>query len=196
MYPVLRLGTSTLFILAPLLFWGCGAAVSGPQVVKLPVQERSLSDAAECRSTEKIASSPYVYRCDTNLDTELGALFISTLKDCSVSDKFSFQATTRQLFVGITGLTVISQASLSFGNKKALHSLITGTLDAQPLTVSTFTFREEGCVTDLVIWRSEESTEDMNLIRSRFSKLSQKLAEHLISTDSVAIAAEPAHAKS
>lgn len=177
MYSVLRTGASTSFLASLLFFVGCGGSSSlGPPPEALPIESFDLSESAVCTSSEQISSTPPVYRCKT----DSGVVFVSNLKDCSVSEKFSFQATTRQLFVGMTGLTVLSQQPVSFGERKALQTLVTGTLDAQPLAVSTFTFREGGCVTDVVMWRAEERPLTSSENSGSFSRLSQSIAEHLV----------------
>jgi hypothetical protein len=107
-------------------------------------------------------------------------VFVATLRDCQVSEKFSFQATTRQLFVGVTGLKVISQAPVAVGGRNALQTLVTGTLDAQPLSVSTFTYREHGCVNDVVVWRTEGGPVTEQGSPEAFATLSQSLAERVL----------------
>ncbi len=177
MYSVLRRGASTSFFVLTAAVAGCGGSgVAGPDPVAIPIPQRSLSDAAECQSVEQIESSPPVYRCEHSG----GPVFVATLRDCQVSEKFSFQATTRQLFVGVTGLKVISQAPVTFGGRKALQTLVTGTLDAQPLSVSTFTYREHGCVNDVVVWRTESTSESEAGAPQAFTALSQSLAERVL----------------
>ena len=177
MYSVLRAGASTSFLL-PLLFCvGCGSSSPyGPPPEGLPIESSDLSESEVCLSSEQISSVPPVYRCKT----ESGVVFVSNLKDCSVSEKFSFQATTRQLFVGLTGLTILSQEPVSFGDRRALQTLVSGTLDAQPIAVSTFTFRDGECVTDVVVWRAEDRPLASTESSGNFSRLSQSIAEHIV----------------
>ena len=186
MYSVLRLGASTSLLrltcvtLTTLFAVGCGGSSSvGPEPVDLAVDPHSLAEEGACRSTEQLSTSPFVYRCES----ERGPVFISTFKDCSVSEKFSFQATTRQLFVGVTGLTILSQEPVSFGSRKALQTLVSGTLDAQPLAVSTFTFREGSCVSDVVVWRTEDRPLSAGDSSRAFASLSQSIAEHVLGDD-------------
>ena len=177
MYSVLRRGASTSFFALAACLAGCGGSgIAGPDPVAIPIPQRSLSDAAECQSVEQIESSPPVYRCQQSN----GPVFVATLRDCQVSEKFSFQATTRQLFVGVTGLKVLSQAPVAFGERKALQTMVTGTLDAQPLSVSTFTYREHGCVNDVVVWRSEVGSLVEAGSSQAFAALSQSLAERVL----------------
>ena len=177
MYSVLRRGASTSFFALAACVAGCGGSgIAGPDPVAIPIPQRSLSDAAECQSVEQIESSPPVYRCQQSN----GPVFVATLRDCQVSEKFSFQATTRQLFVGVTGLKVLSQAPVAFGERKALQTMVTGTLDAQPLSVSTFTYREHGCVNDVVVWRSEVGSLVEAGSSQAFAALSQSLAERVL----------------
>jgi hypothetical protein len=81
-------------------------------------------------------------------------VYVSALKDCSISEKFTLQATTRQLFVGLSGLKVVSQEPVTLGTTQTLHSVVQGTVDADPVAMSTFTFRKDNCVRDMVMWRS------------------------------------------
>lgn len=188
MYSVLRRGASTLFLALLLSLPGCGGSSAlGPAPEGVPLDYSSISDSPTCSSSEEISDDPPVYRCDT----ASGHLFISSLKDCSASEKLSFQATTRQLFVGVTGLTVLSQEPVSFGQRRALQTIVTGTLDAQILSVSTFTFREKGCVTDVVVWRVEDRPLVSGEASRKFAQLSQSLAQHIVEP-----AEEPPLAKS
>lgn len=177
MYSVLRRGASTSFYLTIALIAGCGSSPFGSAgPLDLPILTGPLSDAATCTTVDEVGSAPHVYRCNNSS----GPVFLATLKDCSVSEKFSFQATTRQLFVGVTGLKVLSQEPVSFGQRKALQTLVAGTMDAQPLSVSTFTYREEGCVNDVVVWRTERSPILAGESSQAFAALSLSVAEHML----------------
>jgi len=178
MYSLLGLGARYSFLaLAVSLLSGCGgSSAAGPPPEGIQLNAGAITDAPECRSAEEISDEPFVYRCDTGA----GPVFISSLQDCSVPEKFSFQATTRQLFVGATGLTVLSQAPVTVGERQALQTLVSATLDAQPLTISTFTFREGRCVTDLVVWRAEKSPARAGSASQAFASLSLSLAQQLL----------------
>jgi len=117
-----------------------------------------------------------VYSCHAS-DTEI---FVTTLKDCSIPEKFTFQTTTRQLFVGLLGLKVISQESVPFGQTKALQTVVTGTLDAEPVLMSAFTFRKDNCVTDIVLWQGAESTELASETITAFAQSSTRLTTSLL----------------
>ena len=188
MYSVLRRGASTSFSVLVALVAGCGGSTLGVQgPLDVPISTHPLSDAAACTTVEEIAATPHVYRCDSSA----GPVFVATLRDCSVSEKFSFQATTRQLFVGVTGLTVLSQEPVSFGQLKALQTLVAGTMDAQPLSVSTFTYRDEGCVHDVVVWRTEQAPLAGAESSQAFAALSRSLAEYVLGA-----LMEPGHGQS
>lgn len=117
-----------------------------------------------------------MYRCQTDGED----VFMTSLRDCSSSEKMSFQATTRQLFVGLMGLKVLSQEAVSLGDVKALQSVVRGTVDADPVVMATFTFRKNGCVTDLVIWQGTASDIADEELKSTFSSLSKNVADSLI----------------
>ncbi len=190
MYSVLRRGASTSFVALLATLAGCGGsplALGSHGPLDLPISTSPLSDAHTCSEVEEIEKSPHVYRCTT----PGGPVFVATLQDCSVSEKFSFQATTRQLFVGVTGLKVLSQQPVAVGHRNTLQTLVTGTMDAQPLSVSTFTYREEGCVNDVVVWRTEQATVEAGSSVDSFSAASRSIAEQVLGSRE-----EPGHAQS
>jgi hypothetical protein len=118
-----------------------------------------------------------VYSCRS----EVGPIFVATLKDCSIPEKFSFQATTRQLMVGLVGAKVAHQATVSMGTFNTLQSVVTGTIDAEPVMMSTFTYRKKECVTDIVLWQAvaPDSLSQSDKV-SAFSESSKRLASALL----------------
>lgn len=117
-----------------------------------------------------------VYECQAN-----GAkVFVTTLKDCSIPEKFTFQTTTRQLFVGLLGLKVVSQDPVLIGKTRALQTVVTGTLDAEPVLMSAFTFRKQNCVTDIVLWQSAASLQVSDDLLSIFSRSTSQLTARLL----------------
>jgi hypothetical protein len=108
-------------------------------------------------------------------------MFVATLKDCSIPEKFSFQATTRQLMVGLVGAKVARQAPVSMGKFNTLQSVVTGTMDAEPVMMSTFTYRNKECVTDIVLWQGvpADSLAQADKV-SAFSDSSKRLASALL----------------
>jgi hypothetical protein len=125
--------------------------------------------------------SAIVYSCTT----PNGPIFVSSLKDCSINEKFTFQATTRQLFVGLVGLKVVSQEPVKLGSTPALQSVVQGALDADPIIMSTFTFRRNSCVTDLVFWRGNPEKEQSDSFVATFSEATKHLAESLLAEELV-----------
>jgi hypothetical protein len=109
---------------------------------------------------------------------------VTTVKDCSIPEKFTFQATTRQLLVGVMDLTVMSQSPVAFNSSKALHSVVHGTMDVDPFIMSIYTFHQNDCVTDLVVWKGSSkekpSTEDTNAFAAVSSSLAQRLVPQLV----------------
>jgi len=92
----------TSYILCLVPFGGCSSGPSNPPVsVPLPAPE--IKEAANC-AKERGDHGANIYKCPS----ELGPIFVTTVKDCSIPEKFTFQATTRQLLVGVMDLTVMS----------------------------------------------------------------------------------------
>lgn len=131
---------------------------------------------AACRRLSGPLATPAVYECQAN-----GLpLFATTLKDCSIPEKFTFQTTTRQLFVGLLGLKVVSQDPVQVGDTRALQTVVTGTLDAEPVLMSAFTFRKQNCVTDIVLWQRASSASFSEESVSTFSRSSSRLTTSLL----------------
>jgi hypothetical protein len=150
------------------------ACSSTPAPTTVPLESVTLQ-ADGCVKISGPLESSVLYRCsDGNED-----IFVTSLKDCSIPEKFTFQTTTRQLFVGLLGLKVISQEPVSLGETKALQTVVTGTLDAEPVIMSTFTFRRNKCVTDIVLWRSVASVNPGADSVSRFTNSSKQITASL-----------------
>lgn len=126
--------------------FGCS---STPNPVTVPIESTRLAHS-DCHRVPQSWGSSVVYRCTS----DVGPLFVATMKDCSIPEKFSFRATTRQLLVGLVGTKVARQTPVLVGDRKMLQSVITGIVDADPVILSTFTFRQANCVTDIVLWQS------------------------------------------
>jgi hypothetical protein len=106
------------------------------------------------------------------------------MKDCSIPEKFSFQATTRQLLVGLVGTKVARQTPVLVGGRKMLQSVITGTVDADPVILSTLTFRQANCVTDIVLWQSAGTEAVVPEDRlDAFAESTQKLTTSLLNDE-------------
>jgi hypothetical protein len=86
-------------------------------------------------------------------ETLHGSLFVTAMQQCGVPDKLSYQATTRQLLVGITNLELVNQTPVAIRDTKALRSTFRGVIDAETILGATFTHRSDDCITDLVVWR-------------------------------------------
>lgn len=111
-----------------------------------------------------------------NCQTEAGPLFATILEDCSIPEKFTFQATTRQLLVGMSDMAIISQTPVTAGAKNQLHSVVKGAIDAAPVLLSFFTSRRNGCVTDLVMWKGIPRGEVAPDVIAQFTEASRGLA--------------------
>jgi len=122
------------------------------------------------------SDDPPVYQCEGG-DVPI---FFTLVRDCEIPEKFSRQATTRQLFVGLQKLDVIAQDPIEIGNSKLLRSLISGLLDVEPVLAVTFSQREDRCVTDLVAWRFIESVEATEPEITSFDQETKHMAEVLL----------------
>jgi hypothetical protein len=121
---------------------------------------------------------PNIYQCKS----ELGPMFVTTVKDCSIPEKFTFQATTRQLLVGVMDLTVISQEPETLNAVKTLHSIVHGTMDVDPFIMSIYTFHQNDCITDLVVWRGAAHGKPSADDTAKFSEVSSSIARNLVAT--------------
>ena len=135
-----------------------------------PLAPTTLTQIPDCSAVAE-QRNPTIYRC-------AGAsapMFVTVVKDCGVSEKFSHRATTRQLLVGITNLKVLNQEAVNLGSSKALRSVVEGTLDVDPILISTFTVRHDSCVTDLVVWQAS--------LEKAPASLSENLAQETIARE-------------
>jgi hypothetical protein len=175
MYRFFRDGARCSFLVIAVTYTLLGCS-SGPMPVTVPLESTRLAHEA-CRRLESSSAPSVVYRCES----DLGPMFVATLKDCSIPEKFSFQATTRQLMVGLVGAKVARQAPVSMGKFNTLQSVVTGTMDAEPVMMSTFTYRNKECVTDIVLWQGvpADSLAQADKV-SAFSDSSKRLASALL----------------
>lgn len=175
MYPFLIRGASTSFFAALAVLTACSGS-SGPPPETLPINSATLNDASRCQKTNGVGGASNLYRCES----DSGPIFVTTLKDCSIPEKFTFQATTRQLLVGVMDLAVETQEPVKFDSTKALHSVVSGTMDADPFLMSIFTFHEGPCLTDLVLWRGRSASKPSKEDSIQFGDVTSKLAQRLV----------------
>lgn len=177
-HPKTNRSVVTLLILCLATLGGCSSGPANPPV-SVPLPSPELREIANC-SREPNRNGTNIYRCQTSL----GPLFVTTVKDCSIPEKFTFQATTRQLLVGVVDLTVMSQDPVTFNSLKALHSVVHGTMDVDPFIMSIYTFHQNDCVTDLVVWkgssRQKPSMDDAATFATESSSLAKRLVPKLI----------------
>lgn len=153
---------------ASALLWGCSSK-KAPVPVKV---ETHALEVQSCAALSPSGGASLIYECHASGTR----LFMTSLKDCATPEKFTFQATTRQLLVGFVGLRVLSQESVAFGKDKALQTVARGALDADPVVLSTFTFRKNGCIHDLIFWREVTSGQSDEELRTSFSEESRRVA--------------------
>ena len=181
MYPFFRRWASVSFLLLTAVLPGCSGG-STPPPVSVPLSESGLHELAKC-DTLRGSNSPRIYRCDSDADK----VFVTAVKDCSIPEKFTFQATTRQLLVGVMDLTVISQEPALVNSTKTLQSVVHGTMDVDPFIMSIFTFNDRRCVTDLAVWKSSSSSKPSQEEAAKFAEatltLAQKVAPALLDNE-------------
>lgn len=160
-----------------LILWtlGCGAAT--PTTHSVRIAPEVLHSSNRCKGFD---GGPTVPNSVITCETEAGALFATILEDCSIPEKFTFQATTRQLLVGMTDMSIVSQTAVSAGATKQLHSVVKGAIDAAPVLLSFFTSRRDGCVTDLVMWKGVPQGEVAPEVLTQFTSASRELASILV----------------
>jgi hypothetical protein len=182
MYRFLVRGARTSFaFIAPLLVSGCSVLPAEDTTKSLDLPEGAIEGVPECRSTDHLSTTPSVYKCQTDREP----VYFTSLRDCSLPEKFSHQATTRQLLIGVTNLHMVRQEPVLIGNMKALHSLVDGVIDVDPVILSTFTFRKGNCVTDLVVWRVLPIQDQPTEQSDDFSAFSRRLAERLVASNAI-----------
>ncbi len=175
MYPVLFRGASTSFLFLLVTLAGCSSGPSNPPV-SVPLNPPEVREV-KC-AKQRSAHGPNIYVCES----ELGPMFVTTVKDCSIPEKFTFQATTRQLLVGVMDLTVISQEPETLNSVKTLHSIVHGTMDVDPFIMSIYTFHQYDCITDLAVWRGSSTGKPSVEDTTKFSEVSSSIAKNLVAT--------------
>lgn len=168
------------WLLALILITACSANTEPTTVALelLTVQSDSCQQLSQ--KGARFSTNPMVYSCAEQGEA---AFFVTTLRDCSVAEKLTFQTTTRQLLVGVLGLKVITQEPLQVGTTKVLQTVASGSLDAEPVLLSTFTFRRDSCVTDLVLWRSLKAPHPDTDTATQFTAAAAKLATKLLGAE-------------
>lgn len=118
-------------------------------------------------SFEQISSSPNLYRKrGTSINGEY-SVYMTAIKQCEVAEALSSIATTRQLLVGLRDIKVERQESTHLAGNRALLSVLDATLDGVPLKIALYTLRDQDCVTDYVIWLSEQDKKSLKALFER-----------------------------
>jgi len=159
---------------------GCssGSRPAPPAIFEL--SSSTLSETKECSNVNTVRGASHVTRCTT----PNGNIFLTEMRDCSIPEKFSYKATTRQLLVGLSDLTALKQQAVELGERKVLRSLFSATLDADKVFVATFTFREGDCVTDLICWRGAPPEPAFQQELERFTVVASNLADNVLGSSS------------
>jgi hypothetical protein len=93
-----------------------------------------------------------------------------------VEEKIAYQATTRQLLIGLGQLQQLNQTPVEIAGSKSLRTIFRGILDADALLVANFTARSEDCIIDLVVWRRTVSSSDTGHVVQAFIEDATSLA--------------------
>lgn len=165
---------------------GCFVVPDSDPTESIPFSTEPTS-AANC-VVSSLSSRPFVYRCTVTVpgtDTP-SDLFATIVRDCSIPEKFTTQATTRQLLIGLTDITVVKQSGVDIATHRALLSLVRAQLDATPVALATITRREQvtsgvACISDLIVWRSWE--ENLNLATLEQGALTLAASSHFLMED-------------
>ncbi len=104
---------------------------------------------------------------------------MTAMQQCGVSEKLSYQATTRQLLVGMTKLNLIDQTSISIEDARLLRSIFRGLIDADTILGASFTKRSGDCITDLVVWRVSASEHQSAAEVDTFTRAATELASQV-----------------
>lgn len=180
--PVVPTILPVLAIALALFSSGCSSSGShSSESVPLPPSALAVSEQCSALGDSNGGGSEnaQVYRC-RDLESEGGEkepFFVTVLRDCTISEKFSHRATTRQLLVGFTQLKVLNQEPIEVGPEKVLRSVVSGILDVDPVFISTFTLRRGSCVTDLVMWKQSNEAKDAIVGTLGSNTVAQKFAD-------------------
>jgi hypothetical protein len=79
-------------------------------------------------------------------------------------------------------LTVMSQEPETLNSVKTLHSIVHGTMDVDPFIMSIYTFHQNDCITDLVVWKGSSRLKPSPDEATKFSEVSSALAKNLVAT--------------
>lgn len=102
-----------------------------------------------CHLVSRAHNGRHVYKCSCCH----GDLFFTAFKQCEVQQEIDYEATTRQLVVGLGQLEQLSQTPLFMNLDTIQRTIFRGTLDTDQLLLASFTVRVEGCDLGLVAWR-------------------------------------------
>ena len=148
-YYVPRFVCCTAYILAL-----CSCSISNPIKANSLVLPKGPLDSQSSYYLEEIDQDPYLYKIiDHSGNAQTPPSFVTAVKQCGgVGRTTSTTATTRQLLVGLSDISIKRQAPLVVAQNKVLFSLLQARLDNKDLTVLSFSSRDDHCVTDLVAW--------------------------------------------
>lgn len=149
---------------------GCSLLDPADHTESLTIE--SNGDTTVSCTLSQVQSRPFVYQCGIpEADKPETKVFATVVRDCTIPEKFTVQATTRQLFVGLTELSVLKQSGIDLDGSRALLSIVKAQLDATEVSLVTVTRREaasggEACISDLVVWRPWDESVGLDVLES------------------------------
>jgi len=103
----------------------------------------------------RINEDPPVYRQSRG---ETPPLFLTAIRDCSLSKHSSAIAAARQLLVGLEKIRIIKKSTILLAGKQIIRTAVLAKLDGKPLELLTYTLKQDACVQDYVLWRDCRSS--------------------------------------
>ena len=141
----------TMLITLPLLT-GCSLTGGGLEESSLAIKS-SATKSGERYDVKQISSNPNVYRY-SQADKKDDDFFLTAISECGYPEDSDVSAKVRQLFVGLEQISFKYQESRAIASEKlrATVSVLQATLDDNPLLITNYSFFEDSCIFDLVIW--------------------------------------------
>lgn len=128
----------------PPLFFLMGCFTGRPT----PTQPGLLSSTSTI-SINQLSTDPSVYAVSLSPDQKI---FATTVKECDVKDYTPNNSFVRELFVGFDRPVIRSQESIEVDSRPLTRSTATASLDTESVEILAYTYREHGCVLDILFW--------------------------------------------
>ena len=137
---------SLVLIAATLALAGCFLAGSDPHPKTLTVP----LDGSSAEYFQPDPLSPNVYRSKDGV-------YMTALSECPVQKSSSPVTRTRELFVGFKEVRMLHSTSLSLSNETVEKTILSASLDKNPLTAIVYSTHRKKCAFDIVLWQPNGS---------------------------------------